>query len=136
MCILPKSTNLDYGVSLLKEEIFSPIDGVGVRLKSFQNYWSDTPKTLRGWDARGLIDTIRSPIRRRLYDVRKYREKTEEKTNGGHRVIYVRVSSTKQRDDLKRQVAALLAEFPQLQVVRDIGSGINWSRPGLRTVLR
>ncbi|MCP4252928.1 MAG: IS607 family transposase [Candidatus Scalindua sp.] len=95
-----------------------------------------TPKTLRGWDARGLIDTIRSPTRQRLYDVRKYQGKTEKKKNGGHRVIYARVSSTKQRDDLERQVAALRAEFPQHQVVRDIGSGINWSRPGLRTVLR
>ncbi|CAN0404724.1 unnamed protein product [Laminaria digitata] len=27
-------------------------------------------------------------------------------------------------------------QFPRHKVVRDISSGINWSRPGLRTILR
>ncbi len=65
-----------------------------------------TAKTLRDWNARGLIDTIRSPTGQRLYDVRKFQGKMEEKENGGHRVIYVRVSSAKQREDLEHQVAA------------------------------
>ncbi len=51
-------------------------------------------------------------------------------------VIYAQVSSAKQQEDLERQMAALRADFPQHQAVRGIGSGINWSGPGLRTVLR
>ncbi len=84
-----------------------------------------TAKTLRGWNARGLIDTARSPTGQRLYDVRKYQGKTEEKKDGGHRVIYARVSCTKQQEDLERQAVALRAEFLRHQAVRDIGSGIN-----------
>lgn len=49
--------------------------------------------------------------------------------------IYARVSSTKQRDDLKRQIECLKKAYPGYDVISDIGSGINFKRKGLCTLL-
>ncbi len=50
-------------------------------------------------------------------------------------VCYCRVSSSKQRDDLARQVAYLHGFFPEAEIIKDIGSGLNYKRKGLRTIL-
>ncbi|WP_424094875.1 IS607 family transposase [Moorena producens] len=50
-------------------------------------------------------------------------------------MCYCRVSSTKQRDDLPRQVAYLHSLFPEAEIVKDIGSGLNYKRKGLKTIL-
>lgn len=97
-------------------------------------------KTLRNWDSRGLIGTTRTPTGIRLYDIGSIATTNEygrgNSDKSGHRVIYARVSSSKQKTDLERQIQFLSEKFPGHQVVRDIGSGINWSRPGLKTLLR
>lgn len=52
--------------------------------------------------------------------------------------IYARVSSRKQMDDLSRQVEFLKSrrnEYVAYNVVQDIGSGINFQRKGLQTIL-
>lgn len=73
-------------------------------------------------------------------------------TSGGHRRIdisqylpepecrvvtvgYCRVSSAKQKDDLDRQVEFLRTKLPEAEIVKDIGSGINFKRKGLATLL-
>src|SRR6266540_5470893 len=48
---------------------------------------------------------------------------------------YARVSSAKQKDDLERQKQLLLARFPTYELISDIGSGVNFRRPGLKTLL-
>ncbi|GEM_PF-2906048 len=45
------------------------------------------------------------------------------------------VSSVKQRDDLARQVQFMLEPYPAAEIVQDIGSGLNFKRKGLRSVL-
>jgi len=45
------------------------------------------------------------------------------------------VSSAKQKDDLERQIASLRESHPEHEVVKDIGSGINFKRKGLRSLL-
>jgi len=50
-------------------------------------------------------------------------------------VCYCLLSSNKQRDDLARQVAYLHGLFPDAEVIKDIGSGLNYKRKGLRAVL-
>ncbi len=50
-------------------------------------------------------------------------------------VCYCLLSSSKQRNDLARQVAYLHGLFPEAEVVKDIGSGLNYKRKGLRTIL-
>jgi hypothetical protein len=49
--------------------------------------------------------------------------------------IYCRVSSSKQKDDLERQIEAMCKEFPLHKVYKDIGSGLNYRRKGLSRLL-
>jgi predicted site-specific integrase-resolvase len=50
--------------------------------------------------------------------------------------LYARVSTSKQLDDLSRQVEFLQRpEFSEYDVIKDIGSGINFQRKGLATIL-
>lgn len=95
-------------------------------------------KTLRSWDAKNLIRTTRSPTGNRIYDVGSVLISRPDQSvqHSGHNIAYARVSSAKQKTDLERQIQSLTEEFPQHRVVRDIGSGINWRRPGLKTILR
>jgi putative resolvase len=50
--------------------------------------------------------------------------------------IYARVSTSKQLDDLSRQIEFLQRpEFSMYDTIKDIGSGINFQRKGLATIL-
>lgn len=89
------------------------------------------PNTLRKYADEGKIKSIKNPAGQRLYDVESYvRDRVVATT-----VCYCRVSSTKQRDDLDRQVAYMQSIYPDAEIVRDIGSGLNFKRKGLQGLL-
>jgi len=50
-------------------------------------------------------------------------------------VCYARVSTKSQEKDLERQVEFLRERYPENRIVKDIGSGLNWKRKGLRALL-
>ncbi|PQJ97481.1 recombinase family protein [Chromatium okenii] len=50
-------------------------------------------------------------------------------------ISYCRVSSFKQRDDLDRQVQFIRNQYPQAEIIKDIGSGLNFKRKGLKVIL-
>lgn len=62
----------------------------------------------------------------------KIKESTKEKTN----LIYIRVSSHKQKDDLERQKEFAKKQFPNHKIISDIGSGLNFKRPGLKKLIK
>ena len=89
------------------------------------------PSTLRRWANDGRIEPILSPGGRRLYNVDAFlREEV-----GVAVVCYARVSRYAQKDDLRGQVALLRSRYPQAEVVKDIGGGLNWKRKGLVALL-
>ena len=49
--------------------------------------------------------------------------------------IYARVSSSSQRDDLDRQIKHLAESYPTAKISSDIGSGLNFNRKGLQSIL-
>jgi predicted site-specific integrase-resolvase len=51
------------------------------------------------------------------------------------KICYARVSSRNQVDDLSRQVSFLQHHYPDHSIVTDVGSGLSWTRPGLRSIL-
>lgn len=51
-------------------------------------------------------------------------------------VIYARVSTRKQTDDLERQIERLHTKYPDARVLRDVASGLNFKRKGLKTLLQ
>lgn len=99
-----------------------------------------TEQTLRNWDKQGKL-------------------KPAYITNGGHRIYsqeqfnfilginskkkitigYCRVSSNKQKDDLERQIenvkTYMIARGYKFKIISDIGSGINYSKKGLNTLI-
>jgi len=48
---------------------------------------------------------------------------------------YCRVSSHKQKEDLKNQVKYMKDKFPTYEIIKDIGSGLNFNRSGLNKLL-
>ncbi|MGD1699251.1 recombinase family protein [Dapis sp. BLCC M229] len=50
-------------------------------------------------------------------------------------ICYCRVSSAKQRDYLTRQVEFMQNHYPEAEVIKDIASGLNFKRKGLRAIL-
>lgn len=90
--------------------------------------------TLRRWEKAGIIKAIRTPSGQRRYDITSY---TGISTKGGSRatITYARVSSRGQKADLDRQVAVLKNLYPDSELITDIASGLNFKRPGLKTLL-
>ena len=118
-------------------------------------------RTLYQWDEKKWIETIRTPGGKRLYNVKKYLSLTEKnlkKTlsesnnkikvenlenlenidilkNKKRNIIYGRVSSLGQKNDLERQILVLKNKYPNYELITDIGSGMNLNRKGLRKII-
>ena len=95
-------------------------------------------QTLRNWDKEGKL----KPSYVKSNGYRYYSEDLilsytqERKTKKNLNVIgYARVSSKKQSDDLERQVnninQYLSSSYDAFDIITDIGSGINYKKPGL-----
>lgn len=95
-----------------------------------------TTATLRNWDKDNKIKTIRNPSGARMYALADIHHILGwDIPNEKKRYIYCRVSSKKQTDDLKRQEDFLKSSYPDYTIISDVGSGINWKRPGFKTIL-
>ena len=102
-------------------------------------------RTLYLWETNKKIDTIRTPGGKRLYNVKKYLATTEKNNEfididniemlNKENLIYARVSTLKQKDDLVRQIEYLREKYPNHKLITDIGSGINLNRRGLRKII-
>ncbi len=112
------------------------MDVVFVGTKQATKLYGVTPLTLRRWADADKIKYKRTPNGHRVYDVtdivseRNKTIKQEEQTQRKD-YIYIRVSSGKQKDDLERQRTFMESKFPGSNVIKDIGSGLNFKRKGL-----
>jgi excisionase family DNA binding protein len=101
--------------------------------------------TLRRWADAGELDFIRKngPKSKRYYDVQGFLEKQkgvtsiskQDKPIPTDRIVYARVSTRNQLDDLERQKQYLHQRYPEHDIVTDVASGLNFNRPGLRSIL-
>ena len=94
------------------------------------------PNTLRKYADSGKIDIIKISNQRR-YNVDKYIADNNLKPSNKRniKICYCRVSSSKQKADLQRQVNSLKAEYPEHLIITDVSSGLNNKRPGLKKIL-
>ena len=101
-----------------------------------------TAQTLRNWDKEGKL----KPAYTKNNGYRYYSEEdvlsyTKERDTKKERKLvgYVRVSSKKQEDNLNRQKENLESYLKQTnqeyEIVSDIGSGINYNKPGLKKLI-
>jgi putative resolvase len=93
--------------------------------------------TLRRWADEGIFPSIRSPKGTRLYNITRFikEQKKEHEIIGKENFCYCRVSSQGQKDDLERQIQYMQEKFPTYKIISDIGSGINFKRKGLRSII-
>jgi|ERR1700722_903508 len=87
------------------------------------------PNTLRKYADNGTIPCIRMPNGARHFDISSFLS-GETIT-----ILYARVSSHRQKDDLARQVEYLKSKYHDAEIVSDIGSGLNFKRKGLLALL-
>lgn len=98
-------------------------------------------ETLRLWDKQGKL----KPEKVKENGYRYYSQKQIDKHLGlktpSNRIVigYCRVSSHKQKDDLERQIenvkTYMFAKGYQFEIIKDIGSGINYNKKGLLELL-
>lgn len=93
--------------------------------------------TLINWDNKGKTGTSRTPQGRRIYNKKDVLAiaNSNQIIVKKQQICYARVSSKKQMDDLERQKDFFKSRYPDCILVTDIGSGINWKRKGLKTIL-
>ena len=104
-----------------KPQIFAEMIGVSV-------------KTLQRWDNEGKLKAFRTPTDRRYYTHDQYLNYMGMgNTSKGKTIIYARVSTLNQKDDLKNQIE-FLEQFANArgiiidEILKDIGSGLNYNR--------
>jgi predicted site-specific integrase-resolvase len=93
--------------------------------------------TLIEWDKRGKLQCMRTKGGHRRYTPSSVFSHLSNQASIPPRenVCYARVSSHSQKEDLDRQASTLRSQFPDHRIITDIGSGLNFKRKGLCTLL-
>ena len=108
----------------MNEQLYTP--------KQLSQLLGVSSQTLTQWEKQKQIKAIKTKGGHRRYFFNKL---DQENNNTKQSVIYARVSSSKQKMDLQRQIASIKAIYPDYEVIQDIGSGINFKRRGLISLL-
>ena len=103
--------------------------------KDFAELLGISVKTLQRWDREGILKANRTPTDRRYYTYDQYLQFKGINIENDKRqaVIYARVSTKNQKDDLQNQVA-FLRQFCNArgiivdQCIEEYGSGLNYNR--------
>ena len=103
--------------------------------KDFAKLLGVSVKTLQRWDREGILKANRTPTDRRYYTYDQYLQFKGIQIENDIRdiVIYARVSTRNQKDDLQNQVE-FLKQFCNAkgiivnQCIEDFGSGLNYNR--------
>lgn len=110
-------------------------------IHEFSKMIGRTPQTLRNWDNSGKLKPNHTgPNGYRYYSENQLKYILGITENNKKVIGYCRVSSNKQKDDLKRQVdnmdRYLSSIYSEYEIIQDIGSGINYNKKGLKQLLK
>lgn len=101
-----------------------------------------TKPTLYKWEKDGRIQTLRTEGGHRRYnktDLLKLVGISQQKLVKKVTIGYCRVSTSGQKDDLQRQVDVVstycIANGYNFKIIKDIGSGINYTKKGLKELI-
>ena len=104
--------------------------------KDFAELLGVSVKTLQRWDREGILKANRTPTDRRYYTYDQYLQFKGIHTEEDERqvVLYARVSTRNQKDDLQNQTAFLrqycnAKGMIVVQCIEDYGICLNYSRP-------
>lgn len=110
-------------------------------IHTFSKLVGKSPQTLRNWDMAGKLKPYSKGLNGYRYylpsqvdEVYGLQQEHDKKTIG-----YCRVSSSKQKDDLMRQEECLrqylISKGKPFEIITDIGSGINYKKKGLQSLI-
>ena len=116
---------------VIKEKLYT--------LKQASEILGAHPKTIQRWDREGKIRVVRTPGGRRRIPESEIKRILGETTKNDLVIGYARVSSNTQKDDLERQIETIeqyaRERSWQIQILKDIGSGLNENRKNYRKLL-
>jgi predicted site-specific integrase-resolvase len=115
-------------------------------------------RTLYQWEKKNWIDTIRTPGRKRLYNVQKYMnsninnnleiDSTSIDNNDNEEldklllsdekldISYVRTTSSSQILDCEKQKKKLKSKYPNNVIIQDVGPSIDIYKKGINTIIK
>jgi predicted site-specific integrase-resolvase len=99
-----------------------------VSAKKARDYFKVSDITLRRWAKLKKVDFITTKGGHRRYRIITLKQNADK-------IIYARVSSKKQVNDLRRQSDFLKEKYPGHRLITDIGSGLNFKRKGFQALL-
>ena len=110
-------------------------------IHEFSKILGVSAQTLRNWDANGKLHPHHTTLSGyRYYSEDQLKQVLGVKVPDRITIGYCRVSSIKQKDNLKRQIenvsTYLLAQGRPFEIISDIGSGINYKKKGLCDLLQ
>jgi len=101
-----------------------------------------TPDCIRKWEKKGKISSIKTSGKHRRFDLDKVLSQLNDKDLKKVKkstLIYARVSTKADKDNLERQIIRLenysAANGWQYEVISDIGSGLNFNKKGLKDLI-
>jgi predicted site-specific integrase-resolvase len=111
-----------------------------VSIKKAADILGVSTQTLRRWETEGRgVPTQRTKGGQRRYDVTQLTPPPTKTPNNTATIAYARVSSHDQKEDLRRQEQMLecfcAAHGWPFEVISDLGSGLNYSKKGLRSLI-
>jgi len=108
-----------------------------VTIKEASKLLGVTQKTLRLWEKEGKITSKRTEGGHRRYEISDLLKNNKGKELT---IVYARVSSIDQKDDLKRQELVLesycASKGYQYELISDLGSGLNYKKKGLLRLIK
>ena len=106
-----------------------------LKAKEAAEYYNLSISHIRKLAREGKIEVIPTIGGHYRYVIKS--DETEENTSDttSENIIYARVSSKKQQNDLQRQIIKLQRAFPNFEIITDIGSGINFQRKGFKRIM-
>lgn len=96
--------------------------------------------TLRRWETEGKLIPIRTAGNQRRYEKESLiKFRSANKPSKKYTIAYARVSTSDQKEDLARQVDNIsnycIAKGYQFEVIQDLGSGLNYKKKGLTSLI-
>jgi len=99
-----------------------------------------TSRTLRNWDYKGIIKVARTATNHRIIPISEVRRIQDKHATGKITIAYCRVSTHKQEENLERQIGRVLSYCVdkkwQVELYKDIGSGLNDKRKEFKKLIR
>ena len=97
-----------------------------------------TVRTLQLWEGAGKITCVRTKGNHRRFlrdDIIAILPSEKHPPPKQKNICYCRVSTPSQKEDLERQVEYFTCKYPNHEIIKDIGSGINFKREGFNSIL-